>query len=419
MKTITMALAAPLLITILLAACRGQSKTAAEPPSAIETATEKVQDLGARLVGGVPTRDMTPEEIEQQRHDERWRQLQSFRAGTRPAGQPPVAAAPVEVQFKPAVGETYPERFEGMNWAAISQMPVTVPVRGNAEGPSVLRAQILLDRINYSPGVIDGRWGKNSEIAVWWFQRENGMEPTGEITKETYQLIASRAGAGAPLRQYAVTAADLRGPFTKIPEDVYEQAKLDCLCYESVGELLAETFHTTPETLSMLNGGINIETVAEGQTLLVPNVQEQAAQAKDVARLLVSVEGNYFHAYDASGRLVIHAPTTVGSEYDPSPTETVKVAGTAFDPTFHYQPKLFHEVPDEEPEAMLQPGPNSPVGKVWMALSKENYGIHGTSDPRSIGYASSHGCIRLTNWTALQVARRTPQGTKVEFTDAR
>ena len=68
---------------------------------------------------------------------------------------------------------------------------------------------------------------------------------------------------------------------------------------------------------------------------------------------------------------------------------------------------------------MLQPGPNSPVGKVWMALSKENYGIHGTSDPRSIGYASSHGCIRLTNWTALQVARRTPQGTKVEFTDAR
>ncbi|HEY0592505.1 MAG TPA: L,D-transpeptidase, partial [Thermoanaerobaculia bacterium] len=376
--------------------------------------------FGARLVGGVPARDMSPEEIEKQRHDERWRQLQSFRMTPPPAGQAaPPPAPPVEVRFQPALGETFPEKLEGMNWNAIAQMPVTVPVRGSAEGPSVLRAQILLDRNNYSPGVIDGRWGKNSEIAVWWFQRENGMEPTGELTKEVYQLLASRSGSGEALRQYAVTPADARGPFTTIPEDVYEQAKLDCLCYESIGELLAEKFHTTIETLAMLNGGRDIQTVRQGETLLVPNVQEQPAQGKDVARLLVSVEGNYFHAYDASGKLLIHAPTTVGSEYDPSPSETLKVAGIAFDPTFHYQPKLFHEVPDEEPEAMLQPGPNSPVGKVWMALSKENYGIHGTSDPRSIGYASSHGCIRLTNWTALQVARRTPNGTKVEFTDAR
>ncbi len=412
------ALGAVLFASALLAACGGERKTGAEPPTAVETAAEKIEDLGARLAGRLPSRDMTPEEIEQQRHDERWRQLQSFRSGlaaVKPAPAPP----PVAVTFQPALGESYPEKLEGANWGAIAQMPVTVPVRGSAEGPSVLRAQVLLDRNNYSPGVIDGRWGKNSEIAVWWFQRENGMDATGELTKEVYQLLASRSAGGELLRQYAVTAEDLKGPFTKIPEDVYEQAKLDCLCYESVGELLAEKFHTTIETISLLNGGRDIQTVGLGETLLVPNVQEQPAQGKDVARLLVSVEGNYFHAYDAAGRLLIHAPTTVGSEYDPSPTETLKVAGIAFDPTFHYQPKLFAEVPDEEPEAMLQPGPNSPVGKVWMALSKENYGIHGTSDPGSIGYASSHGCIRLTNWTALQVARRTPNGTKVEFTDAR
>lgn len=72
---------------------------------------------------------------------------------------------------------------------------------------------------------------------------------------------------------------------------------------------------------------------------------------------------------------------------------------TAYDPTFHYQPTLFAEVPDENPEALLQPGPNSPVGVVWMALSKKHYGLHGTSDSESIGYASSHGCIRLTNWS--------------------
>jgi lipoprotein-anchoring transpeptidase ErfK/SrfK len=413
------ALGAALLVTILFAACGGERKTSAEPPSAIETATEKVQDLGARLTGRIASRDMTQEEIAQQRHDERWRQLESFRKTPPPSVQPASQAPAVEVRFQPALGETYPEKLEGLNWGAIAQMPVTVPVRGSAEGPSVLRAQVLLDRNNYSPGVIDGRWGKNSEIAVWWFQRENGMEATGELTKDVYQLLASRSGGGELLSRYAVTAADLQGPFTKISEDVYEQAKLDCLCYESIGELLAEKFHTTIETLSMLNGGRDVQTVRAGATLFVPNVQEPPSQSKDLARLLVSVEGNYFHGYDAAGRLVLHAPTTVGSEYDPSPTETLKVAGIAFDPTFHYQPKLFADVPDEEPETMLQAGPNSPVGKVWMALSKENYGIHGTKDPGSIGYAASHGCIRLTNWTALQVARRTPNGTKVEFTDAR
>ena len=416
--------AAPLCAILLLAgalvACGGEKGESTEPQSAVEKTTEKVQDFGARLAGSISGRDMTPEEIAKQRHDERWRQLQSFRAGTRPAAMPVPPAAPApEIQFKPAVGEKYPETFEGLNWAALNRMPVTVPVRGEAEGPTVLRSQILLDRNNYSPGVIDGRWGKNSEIAVWWFQRENGLEANGEMTKETYQLLASRSGAGEILRQYAVTAADAKGPFTPIPEDVYEQAKLDCLCYESIAELLAEKFHTTIETLAMLNGGKDIAAVAAGETLLVPNVQDQAITTKDIARLLVSVEGTYFHAYDASGKIILHAPTTVGSEYDPSPSETLKVAAIAFDPTFHYQPKLFHEVPDDEPEAMLQAGPNSPVGKVWMALSKENFGIHGTKDPASLGYASSHGCIRLSNWTALQVANRTPKGTKVEFTDAR
>jgi lipoprotein-anchoring transpeptidase ErfK/SrfK len=406
-----------ILMTIIIAACGGERNETSQP-SAVETAVEKVQDTGARLVGSISGRDMTAEEIAKQRYDARWRQLNSFRDG----GAPPAAAAPppaVDVQFKPAVGETYPEKLEGLNWAAVAQMPVTIPIKGEAEGPSPLRAQILLDRNNYSPGVIDGRWGKNSEIAVWWFQRSNGLQPTGELTRETYQLLASRSGAGELLRQYAVTAADATGPFTPIPEDVYEQAKLDCLCYETIAELLAEKFHTTVETLSMLNGGKDIAAAKPGETILVPNVQDQAITTKDIARLLVSVEGTYFHAYDASGKIILHAPTTVGSEYDPSPSETLKVAGIAFDPTFHYQPKLFHEVPDEEPEAMLQAGPNSPVGKVWMALSKENFGIHGTKDPASLGYASSHGCIRLSNWTALQVANRTPKGTKVEFTDAR
>lgn len=169
----------------------------------------------------------------------------------------------------------------------------------------------------------------------------------------------------------------------------------------------------------MLNGGTSLDSVSAGQTLLVPNVQQQEQLPSSPAKIVVSIAGNYLHALDQNGGIILHAPTTVGSDYDPSPTETLKVVAKAFDPTFHYQPTLFYEVDDTEPEAMLKAGPNSPVGKVWMALSKEHYGIHGTSDPSSIGYASSHGCIRLTNWNATRLGRSVEKGTSVEFVDAR
>jgi len=135
--------------------------------------------------------------------------------------------------------------------------------------------------------------------------------------------------------------------------------------------------------------------------------------------VVVSIRGNTFNAFDASGNLVFHAPTTLGSKYDPSPNETVTVKSITHDPWFHYQPTLFAEVPDDEPEANLHPGPNSPVGVVWTALSKPHFGIHGTSDPDSIGYASSHGCVRLTNWDAAEFARRIKPGVVVEFMDTR
>jgi lipoprotein-anchoring transpeptidase ErfK/SrfK len=165
---------------------------------------------------------------------------------------------------------------------------------------------------------------------------------------------------------------------------------------------------------------VNFGTLQVGDTIQVPNVREPLPSPQpDFARVVVSLSGNSFNAFDAQGRLLFHAPTTVGSKYDPSPNETVTVVKITPDPYFHYQPKLFHEVPDDEPEATLKPGPNSPVGVVWVALSKPHFGIHGTSDPESIGYASSHGCIRLTNWDAGEVSLRMREGVAVEFVDTR
>jgi lipoprotein-anchoring transpeptidase ErfK/SrfK len=212
----------------------------------------------------------------------------------------------------------------------------------------------------------------------------------------------------------------VKGPFQKLPADVYEKAKLDCLCYESKKEKLAERFHASTGLLELLNPQVDFEALNAGGTIWAPNVRPAVTSDRpDIARIAISIAGNTFNAFDANGNLIFHAPTTLGSEYDPSPRETLEIVKVAHNPHFHYQPKLFHEVPDEEPEAHLNPGPNSPVGVVWIALSKRHYGIHGTSDPESIGYASSHGCVRLTNWDAREVAHRVSPKIKVEFIDTR
>ncbi|MCU1245044.1 MAG: murein L,D-transpeptidase [Acidobacteria bacterium] len=369
---------------------------------------------------------------EQERLDQQWRQLQSFRAqqaaaaqqqqqqaeaaAQAAAAQQQAAAATANIQFV----KWKKEGLKGLNPEAVNAAPVGVPITGDVAGPSVLKTQVYLDRADFSVGPLDGRWGKNSAIAVWWFQREHGLPQTGEVDEATFRALAAGGGAAPVLKTYQLTADDTKGPFVTIPSDVYDKEKLDCLCYESLREELAEKFHTTEDFLEILNPGVKFSGLQPGDSIVVPNVREPLTTDRpDVAKVVISVAGNTFNAFDAAGRLVFHAPTTLGNKYDPSPNETVKVVGIAHDPNFHYQPTLFHEVPDSDPEAHLKPGPNSPVGVVWMALSKPHFGVHGTSDPDSIGYASSHGCVRLTNWDALEVSHRITRGVPVEFVDTR
>ncbi|HVT45312.1 MAG TPA: L,D-transpeptidase [Thermoanaerobaculia bacterium] len=376
-----------------------------------------------RLEAEVPLgQGPTAEEIERERFNSRWRELQSFRdalAARLGRGEEGSIEAERGLQFLPR-GESK-ESFEGLEAARIDDLPLLVPISGDVAGPSVLRVQVLLDRVGFSPGIIDGRWGKNSEIALYWFQRENGLAPTGSVDEPTFRTLFRKAGGAPTLVQRPLTQDDVKGPFVKIPADVYEQEMLDCLCYESPGEKLAEMAHMSAELLALLNRDMSLDAPSAGQVLVAPNVRPplQQSAARGIERLVVSVEGNYLHALDAAGNVLFHAPTTVGSEYDPSPQETVTIKAIAHDPHFHYQPRLFHEVPDENPEAHLKPGPNSPVGVVWIALSKRHYGIHGTSDPASIGYASSHGCVRLTNWDAHDLAHQVRSGMSVAFVDPR
>ncbi|HUP62154.1 MAG TPA: L,D-transpeptidase [Thermoanaerobaculia bacterium] len=393
---------------LLLAALGCSKQEAKQTASNVVEKVDEAIDIAAPFGG----KD-DPEAREQERFDETWRDLEVFRAVQ--AARRAAEAAEVDVIFAPNGKES----LKDLTPDAIVKAPVVIPLKGDMSGPSVLKTQVYLDRLSFSVGVIDGRWGRNAAIALWWYQRSRGIEAAepGAVDEATFRSLASSVNGVPALVQYTLTEDDVKGPFVSVPEGMYEKAELDCLCYESKKEKVAERFHTTTELLDQLNPDVELQA---GQSIWVPNVREPLTQDRpDIARVVISIRGNTFNAFDAAGNLIFHAPTTLGSKYDPSPKDTAHVKKIVHDPHFHYQPKLFAEVPDTEPEANLNPGPNSPVGVVWIALSKPHFGIHGTSDPDSIGYASSHGCVRLTNWDATEVAHRISENVQVEFLDTR
>ena len=317
-------------------------------------------------------------------------------------------------------GGAWPETWDGISPESVNQSTVRVPVAGAAAGPSVVVLQVLLDRARFSPGIIDGHWGKNTEKAVYWFQRRHGLPTTGIGDRATLEALLPEAGRPRRIvRTHTLTEEDVSGPFVEIPEDPQEQAELECMCYESRAEKLAERFHVTRELLRALNPGVDLNAASAGDRLQVPAVVDRPPPSgREVARIVISDGGHYLHARASDGTILYHFPSTLGSQYAPSPGGSYSIESIHPDPAWHYKPDLLTNVPDSLPDAMVPAGPNNPVGVVWMQLSKPHYGIHGTSAPETIGYATSHGCIRLTNWDADFLRRQVTAGVPVEFQDA-
>jgi lipoprotein-anchoring transpeptidase ErfK/SrfK len=343
---------------------------------------------------------LTAEDLERGRLDPGWRRFVDFDSTAAVTSIPDTAT------------------WESITPDAVNRGQAHLPLSGDRAGPTVLRVQLLLDRALFSPGIIDGRWGKNSEKAVYWLQRREGLRATGTVDAATYERLVQLAGGQQELIvSQRLTEDDVSGPFVKIPDDIYDKAKLDCLCYESLEEKLGERFHASPALLKKLNPGVDLSALRAGATLYVPRVRDaEAGRGMEVARLLVSDGGHYLHALDSTGRILFHFPTTLGSEYNPSPSGDYRVTSITMDPWWHYQPDLIENA-EPGPDAKIPPGPNNAVGVVWMALSKPHYGIHGTSAPETIGYTTSSGCVRLTNWDARFLAERISSGVPVEFRD--
>jgi lipoprotein-anchoring transpeptidase ErfK/SrfK len=278
-------------------------------------------------------------------------------------------------------------------------------VAPGSAGAAVVRAQILLDRAHFSPGQIDGRYGDNLKVAILGYQLFHQLPPTGIIDPAAWKLL--NADTAPVLIPYAITPQDEAGPFQPIPKSMMQQAKLDYLGYASPAEELGERFHISPDLLRKLNPDANLDQA--GQSLMVPNVQRAYGQVH-AAKVIVSQNARTVAALAEDGTLLAQYPATMGSEHDPLPIGTWTVVEIRQNPWFNYNPALFWDAKPGDAKARLRPGPNNPVGVVWIGLSKEHYGIHGTPEPSNIGHTTSHGCIRLTNWDAEELSQMLRKG---------
>lgn len=296
-----------------------------------------------------------------------------------------------------------------------------------------MQRQVALDRLGFTPGVIDGKGGSNFTQAVKGFQEAQGLKVSGTFDPATRDALAKAAPVDGVI-EVTLQAGDFAGPFVgPIPKQESDQAKLPAMGYSDAAEALAERFHTTPATLTALNPGVQWQA---GAKVKVPNVVPAETAYPDklkpdwkatlaalsvssdqpqAAKLVVDKSDKVLRAYDADGKLIASFPVTTGSAHDPLPIGKWKVQGTSYLPTFHFNPKLFWDAKPGETKETLKAGPNGPVGVVWMDLDKPHYGIHGTPEPQNIGKTASHGCIRMTNWDAARLSLMVKPGTPAEF----
>jgi len=333
----------------------------------------------------------------------------------------------------PAAGATVPDPEELLPRAAASAEPIgrdllddvakllaeVPPTQGGganaaavvAPGEGVAELQVLLDRNGASPGVIDGRPGSNVSKALSAYR-----EITGQDLQATDKAAIGQAleAGGDAFTDYVITQEDAAGPFiASVPSDYGSKAKLERLSFTSVPEMLAERFHMDEAYLKAINPDAVFG--RPGTIIKVANTGTNIGAPVD--HLIADKAAKQLRAYDSSGRLVAAYPATIGSSDTPSPAGTHEIVRVVTDPGYTYNPHVNFKQGDNDQILTIPPGPNGPVGSVWIALSKPTYGIHGTPDPSKIGKTESHGCIRLTNWDASELAKRVRPGVSVSFAE--
>jgi lipoprotein-anchoring transpeptidase ErfK/SrfK len=298
--------------------------------------------------------------------------------------------------------------------AAVDQTACSGTTSPKMSRAAMFKAEVLLDRLDLSPGVIDGKTSENAGKAIVAFQRSHDLAASRKLDQPTWDKLCESMSAPV-LIKYTITDDDVRGPFLrKIPRDFEGMARLHRLAYRSATQLLAEKFHTSEETIKLLNRGKTLDRA--GTVIIVPSVADGRPDGQ-VFKVEVDKSAKVVRAFGRNDELIAFYPASIGSREKPAPSGTYSVRRVVANPTYHYDPKFRFKGVRTHRKLTIAPGPNNPVGLVWIDLTKASYGIHGTPRPEEIGKTQSHGCIRLTNWDALDLAKRVRKGTPVAFLD--
>lgn len=308
-----------------------------------------------------------------------------------------------------------PTRAQDLRLDTINRAEFSQP-SGAKISPSVIKLEVMLDRLHFSPGVIDGHDGDNLRKALAAFAQNHGSNAGQPLSPDLWSKLID-ASPEPVVTRYTISKADLKGPFSrKIPSRFEQQAKLKRLSYRDPEEELAERFHMNENLLRRLNPHQRFDRAGTG--LIVTNIQPVPAESRvKAAKVEVDKAAHQVRALAENGSPLAVYPASIGSDEKPAPSGSSTVVRVVHWPNYTYNPAYHFKGVKARKVFTIQPGPNNPVGSVWIDLSLASYGIHGTPDPERVGKTYSHGCIRLTNWDAEELATVVQKGTPVLFVD--
>jgi len=326
-----------------------------------------------------------------------------------------------ETTGTPSISGTTPTTEQQAVETPASTQPAT-PDTPPSEFPrapkNTLEAQIALAHLNISTGSIDGIFGPQTAAALTAFQMSNGLDVTGLLDDATRAAAALRLDS-PPITTRTVTAEDIASIHPLAPTWL-GKSQQTTLAYESVLEMAAEQAHASPALLRKLNPDIDWKNIKAGTTITVPDTTYTKAMLREgekAARIVIFLEERVLEVFGNDGRLLAHFPVSIARDVEKRPVGTLHVKVIAPNPNYTFDPAVFTESEEGRQlgrKLIIPPGPNNPVGLVWIGLDMPGYGIHGTPEPEKVGRTESHGCFRLANWNALALLDLVEVGTEVE-----